>query len=364
MRRKAQPILGLAALALLLAACIKNSPQDALNPQGPTARQSYDLFVPVFWIAVGIFVLVEGALVFLVIKYRHRKGRKGIPPQTHGNTRLEIAWTIVPALIFAVVAVPTVTTIFDLARRPSGDVLEVNVLGHQWWWEFDYPEQGINTANELHIPVGKPVYLTLCGAGAGYDGSGVPSECQPGGPEGESPAAVGAAVIHSFWVPEISAGTQDVIPGRVSNLTLQADEPGVYFGSCKELCGLSHANMRFTVVAQTQEDFDAWVRGQQQDAAAPADGSLAATGMREFLNGQCIACHAIQGTEAAAVGGPDLTHFRSRDCFAGCMFENTPEELAQWLENPPARKPGSFMKDYELSQTQIDALVAYLMSLE
>ncbi|MGQ0669490.1 MAG: cytochrome c oxidase subunit II [Actinomycetota bacterium] len=363
MRRKVRLVPGLAALALLLSACIQNSPQDALNPQGPTARQSYDLFVPVFWIAVGIFVLVEGALVFLVIRYRHRKGREGIPSQIHGNTRLEIAWTIVPALIFAVVAVPTVTTIFDLARKPSGDVLEVNVLGHQWWWEFEYPGLGINTANELHIPVGKPIYLTLCGAGAGYEGSGVPSECQPGPPEGQSPATVGAAVIHSFWVPEISAGTQDVIPGRVSNLTLQADEPGVYQGSCKELCGFSHANMRFTVVAQTQEDFDAWVRAQQQDAATPA-GSLAAAGMDLFLNGSCIQCHAIQGTAAAANGGPNLTHFASRECFAGCMFENTPEELARWLEDPPARKPGSFMPDYDLSQTQIDALVAYLMSLE
>lgn len=364
MRRKARLIFGLAALALLLAACIQNSPQDALNPQGTTARQSYDLFVPVFWIAVGIFVLVEGALVFLVIRYRHRKGREGIPPQTHGNTRLEIAWTIVPALIFAVVAVPTVTTIFDLARRPSGDVLEVNVLGHQWWWEFDYPEQGINTANELHIPVGKPVYLTLCGVGAGYEGAGVLSACQPGPPEGPQPAAVGAAVIHSFWVPEISAGTQDVIPGRVSYLTLQADEPGVYFGSCKELCGFSHANMRFTVVAQTQEEFNAWVRAQQQDAATPAGGSLAATGFDTFNSAGCVACHAIQGVEGAANGGPNLTHFASRPCFAGCMFENTPEELARWLEDPPARKPGSFMIDYGLTQGQIDALVAYLMSLE
>ena len=369
-RKRLTLVLGVLALAALAAACAPNATQDAMNPQGPYARESYDLIVPVFWVAAAIFVLVEGVLLFVVFRYRRRKGRAAeVPPQIHGNNRLEIAWTILPALILAGVAVPTVTTIFDLAEEPTGQVLEVNVLGHQWWWEFDYPNEGIITANELHIPTGEPVYLTLCSVGLGYGQQPTPNDCQPGPPEGQAPAAVGDGVIHSFWVPEL-AGTQDVVPGRTNTLTLQADHPGRYSGQCKEFCGLSHAYMKFVVVAHTPADYAAWVANQQADAVTPQAGSLAATGMDVFLNGQCIACHAIQGLEDAngnplqANGGPSLTHFASRECFAGCIFHSAdPKQLAAWLENPPAMKAGSWMPDYGLSQEQIQALVAYLQSL-
>jgi len=358
-------VAGVALLAMLLAACVQNG-QNSLRPAGPYAQKAFDLFSLVFWIATAIFVIVEGLLIFFVIRYRHRKGQEeGIPPQIHGNTRLEIAWTIVPALIFAVVAVPTVTTIFDFARKPTGDVLNVNVLGHQWWWEFDYPNEKIVTANQMYIPVGKPVYLTLCAVGLGYGSEIVPSTCQP-----KTQANVGDAVIHSFWVPEL-AGTQDVIPNRTNHLTLQAERRGVVDRTCKELCGYSHENMRVQVIALAQAGFDDWVRAQQQDAVAPAPGSLAATGMKEFLNDGCIACHAIQGPlnangqpAAAAVGAPNLTHFAGRSCFAGCIFQNTPEEGARWLADPPARKPGSWMPHYNLTPDQIDGLVAYLESLK
>lgn len=369
MRTRTRLILGLAALAASVAACAPNAQQDSLNPQGPYADKIYDLFVPVFWIAVGVFVVVEGLLLFISLRYRRRKGRAAeIPPQIHGNNRLEIGWTILPALILAGVAVPTVTTIFDLAREPQGDVLEVNVLAHQWWWEFDYPQEGVNTANELHIPTGRPVYLTLCAVGLGYEDQPTPSECQPGPPDGAIPAAIGDGVIHSFWVPEL-AGTQDVVPGQANTLTLQADAPGRYSGQCKEFCGLSHAYMKFAVVAHTPEDYDAWLRGQQADAVMPESGSLAATGMDVFL-GQCIACHAVQGLEDAngnpvvANGGPNLTHFASRECFAGCWLQNDdPEELAAWLDNPAAVKQGSWMPDYGLTPEEIDAVVAYLQGL-
>jgi cytochrome c oxidase subunit 2 len=153
------------ALAIVLAACSSRSlPQNSLDPQGPYARKIDNLFDPVFWIAVGVFVLVEGALVYALFRFRHRPGRT-IPAQTHGNTRLEIAWTIAPAVLLAAISVPTVATVLELNRRPEGNVLEVNVSGHQWWWEFAYPNQSIRTANVMHIPVGQPVYVSLCGVG-------------------------------------------------------------------------------------------------------------------------------------------------------------------------------------------------------
>ncbi len=359
MRKLSRLVLGGLALALVAAACAPNASQDSLKPAGPYAEKIHALFTPVFWIAAGIFFVVEGLLFTFVVRYRHRKGREGIPPQVHGNNRLEIAWTIVPALILVGVTVPTVATIYDLAANPKGDVLQVNVIGHQWWWEFDYPDEKVVTANELHIPVGEPVEVSLCAAGLGYQQQVAPNDCQ----EGPAYANVGDDVIHSFWVPEL-AGKQDVVPGRTNRLVLQADEPGTYSGQCAEFCGLSHAYMRFKVIAQPRSEFDQWVRDQQADATAPTQGSLAATGMDEFLNGACIACHAIQGTDAAAIGGPNLTHLMSRDCFAGCSFDLTEANLKRWLEDPPAMKSGSWMPDYGLTPDQIDALVAYLTTLK
>ena len=370
MRTRTRWVLALVGLAVFASGCVSNASQDALNPQGPYAQKSYDLLVPVFWVATAVFIVVEGLLVFFVFRYRRRKGQPAqMPPQIHGNNRLEIAWTILPALILAGVAVPTVTTIFDLAREPEGNVLEVNVLAHQWWWEFDYPAEGVITANELHIPTDRPVYLTLCAVGLGYEDKPTPSECQTGPPDGAPPAAVGDGVIHSFWVPEL-AGTQDVVPGQANTLVLQADEPGRYSGQCKEFCGLSHAYMKFAVVAHSPEDYAAWLRNEQTDAVTPEAGSLAATGMDVFLNGQCIACHAIQGLEDAngnpvvANGGPDLSHFAGRECFAGCWLQNADaEELAKWLDDPASVKQGSWMPDYGLTPDEISALVTYLQSL-
>jgi len=359
-RRRTILVLGSGALAVIAAACAPNATQSALEPQGPYAQKSYDLFVPVFWVATAIFLIVQGILLFFVIRYRHRKNAT-VPPQVHGNTKLEIAWTILPALILAGVAVPTVATIWDLAAEPRGDVLQVTVLGHQWWWEFDYPDQGIITANELHIPTGRPVYLTMCAVGLGYEKQIAPSTCQ------EQAAAVGDSVIHSFWVPEL-AGTQDVIPSRTTNLTIQSDEPGTYEGQCKEFCGLSHAYMKFTVVAHAPEDFDAWVAGQQTPAVAPTAGDASAGAIVFYST--CTACHAIAGLEdpngnpLIANGGPNLTHFESRQCFAGCVLANTDENLRRWLENPPAVKAGSWMRDYDLSEQELDQMVAFLNTLE
>jgi cytochrome c oxidase subunit II len=366
-RKITRLVLGVAALTVVAAACAPNATQDTLKPAGPYAEKVDRLFEPVFWFAVvPIFVLVEGALLWFSFRYRRRKGRAaGVPPQIHGNTRLEIAWTILPAVILAGVAVPTVATIWDLAAKPTGsNVMNVNVLGHQWWWEFRYPNEQIDTANVLHIPVGRPVYVKLCSVGSGFGGQPAPNDCQADLP---LPASLGGAVIHSFWVPEL-AGKQDVVPARANTLLIEADRPGVYTGQCAEFCGLSHAYMRFKVVAQTQSDFDQWVRDQQSEAAQPS--GLAAQGAG-IVAQTCTACHTVNGLKdeqgqpvPGSVNAPNLTHLMSRDCFAGCIFDMTTENLTKWIDNPPAQKPGSLMPDYNLTPDQIRAVVAYLETLK
>ncbi len=372
MRRKTLLAVGLVALAAVGAACAPNATQDSLKPAGEFARKSYDLFVPVFWIAAGVFVLVEGMLLVFVFRYRHRKGREGIPPQIHGNTRLEIAWTILPAVILAGVAVPTVATIFDLARDPSPGTMRIDVLGHQWWWEFSYRDQDFTTANELHIPTGRPVYLTLCAvglAGTPEQQQPSPSECQPGAPQGPQEAAVGDAVVHSFWVPEL-AGTQDVVPGQTNHLWLEADQPGIYTGQCKEFCGLSHAYMKFQVVAQTPQEFEQWVRDQQAAAATPEAGGPAADGAQIFVS-RCTACHTVNGLKdengkdvVGSNSAPNLTHLMSRGCFRGCTMPVNDANLERWLRNPQAVEAGSWMVlNPALTPDQIDNLIAFLNTL-
>ena len=366
MRTRTRTVLGVVALAVVAVACVPQSSQDTLTPAGPYAEKIDRLFVPIFWAAVvPVFILVEGMLVWFSLRYRHRKGRPAsIPPQIHGNTRLEIAWTIVPAVILAVVSVPTVATIWDLAAKPTAaNVLNVDVLGHQWWWEFRYEDQKIDTANVMHIPVGVPVYVRLCSTGSGFSGPS-PNDCQADLPV---PSTLGGAVIHSFWVPEL-AGKQDVVPARSNMLVLEADHAGTFSGQCAEFCGLSHAYMRFKVVAQSQDDFDQWVRDQQAEAAQPT--GLAAQGAGIFAQ-TCTKCHTINGLRDAqgnavpgAIEGPNLTHLMSRDCFAGCIFDTTPQNLARWVADPPALKPGSLMPDYGLSSDQIKAVVAYLTTLK
>ena len=329
-RRAFVALAGLVAFAGT--ACASDAPQDFISGQdGPVADKADQLWDVTFAIAVAIFFIVELLLVFTIIKFRAKPGREA--KQFHGNTKVEVVLTVIPALILATLAVPTVQTIFDLSSRPD-DAFDIKVTARQFWWEYEYKDSGVITANEMHIPIDTPVYLTL---------------------QGED-------VIHSFWVPKL-AGKQDVVPGRTNQLTIQADEPGRYQGQCTEYCGLSHANMKLVVYAHTQADFDQWVADQQEDAAAPSD-SLASEGESLFLEGECINCHAVQGTDAQSRVGPDLTHFASRETFAGAMFENNTENLRAWLADPPAVKPGAKMPDYGLSSEEIDALVAYLQSLE
>jgi cytochrome c oxidase subunit 2 len=342
----------LAGCAVLLAGCAEGDlPQNVLAPEGPIARTEDNLWNLVFPIAIAVFILVQGLLAYALVRFRARStdSPSAIPKQTAGNTRLEVMWTVVPALILAGIAVPTVRTIFELTARPA-DPLEVRVVGKQYWWEFEYTgdtEQGLVTANELTIPVDRPIYLTMEGTGQ-----------QDADPLG---------VIHSFWVPKL-AGKQDVVPGHQRTMTIEAEEPGEYSGQCAEFCGLSHANMRFKVIALEQADYDAWVADRLLPADPPAD-ELAARGAELFTDRTCIACHAINGYEGAeARVGPDLTHFAAREKFAGYILDNDVEEGAEnvsaWLENPQVVKPGSQMPNLQLSPEDIEALVAYLATLK
>lgn len=323
----------LPALLALLAGCSRDAPYNFLHPEGPVARKADGLWDLTFGIATVIFFLVEGALLFIIVRYRYKRKTAELPKQTHGNTKLEVLWTLIPVLLLSGVAVPTVKGIVDMGTKPK-DSLEIRVIGHQWWWEFQYGDSGVVTANELHIPVGTPVYLTL-----------------------ES-----VDVIHSFWIPKL-AGKQDAIPGRINHMNILADRAGTYLGQCVEYCGLSHANMRVTLFAESQEDFDDWISGQQTEASSPID-ALAIEGEKLFLEGACAGCHAIKGTDAQGNLGPNLTHMASRTKFAGAIFDTNASNLAMWLKDPPGVKPGSKMPNLQLRDEEIEALVAYLQSLK
>ena len=366
-------------LALLLGSCAENAPLDTLEPTGPESRTIQDLVGPVFLVAGLVFVFVNVGVVVIVLRFRKRKDDDGsLPGQLHGNTKLEIGWTILPALILVGVSVGSVLTLLDLEDHPDG-AMEITVVGQQWWWEYRYDVDGdgtddIVTANDLVIPVGEPVNLTI----------------------------TSRDVIHSFWIPALN-GKRDAVPGRSHPLLLEADEPGVFRGQCTEFCGLSHAYMRMRVVALSPSDYEAWQANQLEGAAEPS-GEAAAAGMEAFRT-TCSQCHLIQGPGgneevreeagiegAALVSGaaPNLTHFASRGTFAGAIFdlwtdldgsgEIEPDEIGEggvfnvadlekWLRDPPAEKPMAAgqsrgMPDLDLTEEQIDALVAYLRTLE
>ena len=366
MRKRLLRATAAVLLLLLLGACSSDATQSTLDPQGPYAQKLKDLFVPVFWVAVGVFILVEGGIVWLAIRYRHRKGRDRIPAQIHGNTRLEIGWTIAPALVLAAVMVPTVATIWELAAAPPPGALHVTVRGYQWWWGFTYTDPDMRTsygdrdpievADVMVIPANRVVYLSLEGAG--------------GLIQGQDPADDDHQVIHSFWIPEL-AGKQDVVPGRTNHILMEADHPGTFNGQCAEFCGLQHGRMIVRVVALAPDDWEAWVANHKRPAVTPTD-PLAKRGMDLFLGqlsggrGSCVNCHAVGGTSASSTAAPNLTHFAdpTHECFAGCDWDTVDREaLEAWLEDPGAVKFGAKMPNYHLTPDEIEALIAYLYSL-
>jgi cytochrome c oxidase subunit II len=324
-KRWVGPAVVLGLSSLLLAACsAEDNGQNSLKPEGPQAHKIYNLFTPVFFISVVVGVLVLGAVVVFALRFRYRPGKNENPKQIHGSTPLEIGWTIVPALILAVVAVPTIITIFDLSKEPTGDVVNVTAIGKQWWWEFKYPEQDVVTANELVIPAGRPVKVNLTACD-----ESLPNKCN---------------VIHSFWVPELN-GKRDVVPGRKSFTTIEADKPGTYLGQCAEYCGLSHANMRFRVIAKEPGEFDRWISEQQQGPAVPFQvgtgaQTQAAGPTQELMTTkfQCTNCHSVGDSKVSSYG-PNLTHLASRTTFASGYFELTRDRLVEWVHNAPGLIP-------------------------
>jgi cytochrome c oxidase subunit 2 len=295
------------------------------------ARDILHVYGIITWVTAGIALVVGAALAWVLLRFRERPGAP-LPPQTRGHTLLEIAWTVAPAFILLAIAIPTIQVIFRTQAAPSPKALEVLVRGRQWWWEFRYPTLDLATANELHLPAGRPVVLKL----------------------------EGPDVIHSFWVPQLG-GKRDVIPGRLNQITLTPDAPGEYWGQCAEFCGASHANMLMRVLVEAPETFERWVAAQRATPAEPA--GPAAEGKAIFARSACVGCHTIRGVSAGVLG-PDLTTFGSRRTLGAGILPNTPENVAAWVRNPVAFKPGVKMPALGLSEAEARAVAAYLESLK
>ncbi len=356
-------ILTLGALAVvaitILAACGPevDKPYSTTSPASPTARDIHSLYKLVFWLSLIVFVGVQFAIVYTALRFRRLRTARRRPPQIHGNARLEIVWTVIPAVVLLIILIPTITTLYDHdAAAQEGDlVIEVN--GKQWWWEVIYGETadgenlGVVTANEIRVPAGKEVIFKLKSNN----------------------------VIHSFWVPRL-AGKLDVIPGHENRLSITAEEPGVYLGECAEYCGTQHAWMRFRVVAMPEDQFYGWINAMRAgnpgttnpDAELP-DGVTRAPA--EF--NVCLSCHAINGFEGGAnlhgmeaprTFGPNLTNVACRETIAAGLLMNTPENMRQWIHDPDSVKEGTYMGDQigpdTFTDEELDRVVDYMMSLQ
>lgn len=326
-----------AALAVLLCAAALGAwahPPNILNPHGYVALTESNLFWFILIIATTVFVLVMSFFIYSIIRFRARPGSPE-PVQRHGNSALELAWTIVPTVVLMGVLGTTIYTLLFAIQQPTNvTTITVDAIGHQWWWEFTYPGQHITTADELHVPVNTVIHVNL----------------------------ISDNVIHSFWIPDL-AGKTDVIPGHDNYMWFKSDTPGYYRGECAEFCGTQHANMDFEVVVDSQSDYNTW-RANQRLLPAKPTSALAIEGSQLFLSKTCVGCHVITGVNSGHLIGPNLTHFGSRQLIAGGVLDNNPHNLAMWLHNPQAVKNGVDMPDLNLTQQQIDALVAYLDGLQ
>jgi cytochrome c oxidase subunit II len=338
-------VVGLTALAfgatLLLSGCGEGA--NMLDPHGVGAKDIAGLFWVISWMAIGVFVVVEGLLVFAVFRFRSRAGA-ALPRQVQGNTRLEVAWTILPTVVLLGVLIATFTTMKAVAS-PVPNALDITVTGHQWWWEFDYVQQGVATAGELHIPVDQDVTLHV---------------------ESDD-------VVHNFWVPELDRKVQ-AIPGHDNIVPIRATTIGTYHGFCAEFCGMEHALMRFDVIVQSPADYTTWLAGQQAPPVAPTTAAEKA-GQADFTSAGCTLCHQLGNAKPAGyqsngilIRGPNLTHYGSRGIMAGGVMANNPHNMSLWLTDPDAEKPGNkmalFIKKGSLNAQQVQDLTAYLESLK
>jgi cytochrome c oxidase subunit 2 len=308
------------------------------SPASTPAKSIVDLSVFVLVITGVIFVVVSALLVYSIVKFRGRATDDGREPaQVYGSTQIELAWTIIPTLIVVALFLATARVIHAIQDAPEpSDAVEVTVIGHQYWWEFRYPNLGVVTANELHIPVSDPLHPT-------------PTFLQ----------LLSADTDHSFWVPQLS-GKTDLIPNHPNRMWMDPQRTGVFIGQCAQYCGTQHAKMLLRVSVDRADDFSAWVRAQQKRAVEDA-GAIA--GRRVFERNACMNCHAVGGTPADGRFGPDLTHFMSRTTIAAGAAENTHDNLRLWIQNPSAIKPGSLMPAMKLSDADLDAVVSYMETL-
>jgi cytochrome c oxidase subunit 2 len=305
---------------------------NALDPQSPQARAIYDLGIVSTIVFVLIFVAVTGAIVYAIFRFRRREGEPD-PKQFAGSEKVEIIWTAIPFLIVVFLFALTLRGMnrADPPPAPSPDLI---VTGHQFWWEAEYPASGVVTANEIHIPIGKPLSVRLDSKD----------------------------VLHEFWVPEL-ARKMTTVPGQLNHIWLQADKPGLYIGQCSEFCGTQHAWMRILVVAEEPSRFEEWQRAQLQPGQAPTS-DVATKGLALFQTSTCINCHAIRGvTGADAHVAPELTHVASRRQLAAGILENTPANMRRWLKNPQHIKPGVLMPDFNFTDQELDELGEYLETL-
>ena len=358
-------LLGLLAVLFLVMACDPDAKQSTFGTAGPVARQQLLIFNVLIWVMLAVFLLVEGILLYAVIRFRRRPGQ-GLPPQTHGHTTLEILWTIIPTVLILGLGVWTVIVLFELEQPPAGaDTLEVTAIGHQWWWAFEYPDadgngKRITTANELRVPVDRAIRVNL---------------------RSED-------VIHSFWIPKL-AGKVDVIPTRNNRMWFQADDTGTYYGQCAEFCGTAHAQMKFLVQVLNPDEYLAWAEGFGQ---TPELSAKAQEGQQIFNStGGCIVCHTATGsdspqvvagrvqgfmtTEVGIAAGPNLTDLATRERFAAGLADLNRDNLRQWLRNPDDIKPGNRMAEratiyqtadgrVSLGEDDLSSLLEYLLSLK
>jgi cytochrome c oxidase subunit 2 len=303
------------------------------NPQSPQARAIFDFAILVIVVMVVIFAAVVGIVAYALFRFpRWREGERD-PEQGAGNKTIEIVWTAIPLVIVTILFLLAARTmgISDPPPPPDPDVI---VIGHQWWWEARYVNSGAIVANEIHVPVGKPLALKLDAAD----------------------------VLHEFWVPELSR-KMTTVPGHPNHIWIQADKPGTYLGFCSEFCGTQHAWMHFLIVAEPQEEFLKWEQMQLAAAAQPTDGN-AQKGFALFEQMSCVNCHAINGTTANAQVGPDLTHFASRRQIGAGIVDNTPENLRRWLRDPQQIKVGVKMPNFKLTNEQVNQLADYIETLK
>jgi cytochrome c oxidase subunit 2 len=308
------------------------------SPASTPADAIYHLSLFVLAICLGIFLLVFALLVYAVAKFRQRPSDDGREPaQIYGSNQVELAWTIIPVLIVVVLFLATARVIHAVedARFPP-NTTEIIAVGHQFWWEFQYLQQGFVSANELHVPVSNP-----------------------GNPTPTHITLMSADTDHSFWVPKL-AGKTDLIPNRTNSMWIDPHETGVYVGQCAQYCGTQHAKMLLRVIVQSREDFDRWIASQQRPVQFA--GSVA-HGRQVFESTACVNCHTIAGTSAKGKFGPDLTHLMSRETIAAGAAINNRDNLRQWVKDPDAFKPGALMPAMQLDDHDLDAVTDYLTSL-